>query len=147
MAEGQAALESFTPRMQTRIRDQYQLGAPASGEAGRVDGSGFRATMAASALSEEISERQASALAVLAGLGDDRLSELFAAPRGVAFAGDDSSPAAGPRPESPRPAGERHTERRRAPSPGHLATFEDELSHRRQAPLIVEQPAPPSGRA
>jgi hypothetical protein len=146
VTEGQAALESFTPRMQTRIRDQYRLGAPEAGEAGRIDGSGFRATMAASALSEEISERQAGALAVLAGLSNDTLGELFAAPRGVAFAGDDSSPAAGPRPESPRPAGERHAERRRAPSPGHLATFEDELSDRRQTPLIVEQPAPPSGR-
>ena len=38
------------------------------------------------------------------------------------------------------------TERRRTSSAGHLATFEDELSDRRQAPLIVEQPAPPSGR-
>ena len=36
--EGQAALESFTPRMQTRIRDQYRLGAPASGGADRIDG-------------------------------------------------------------------------------------------------------------
>jgi hypothetical protein len=146
VAEGQAALESFTPRMQTRIRDQYGLAAPASGGADRIDGSGFRATMAASALSEAISERQAGSLAVLAGMGDDGLSELFAASRGVAFAGGDLSPAAGPRPEPPRQAGERHTERRRAPSPRHLATFEDELSDRRQAPLIVEQPAPPSGR-
>jgi hypothetical protein len=146
VAEGQAALESFAPRMQMRIRDQYALGAPASGGPDRIDGSGFRATMAASALSEAISERQAGALAVLAGIGDDGLSELFAAPRGVAFAGGDPSPAPGPRLEPPRQAGERHTERRRAPSPGHLATFEDELSHRRQAPLIVEQPAPPSGR-
>jgi len=147
VAQGQAALESFTPPMQTRIRDQYRLGAPASGGADRIDGSGFRATMAASALSEAISERQAGALAILAGVGDDGLSELFAAPRGVALAGDDRSPAPGQRPEPPRRAGERHAERRRAPSPGHLATFEDELSDRRQAPLIVEQPAPPSGRA
>ena len=43
--------------------------------------------MAASALSEEISERQAGALAVLAGVGDDRLSELFAGSRGVALRG------------------------------------------------------------
>jgi hypothetical protein len=103
--------------------------------------------MAASALSEAISERQAGALAVLAGMGDDGLSELFAAPRGVAFAGDDPSPAGGPRPDRPHQGGERHTGRRRPPRPGHLATFEDELSDRRQAPLIVEQPAPPSGRA
>ena len=88
VAEGQAALESFTPRMQARIRDQYQLTAPASGREARVDGSAFRATMAASALSEEISERQAGALGVLAGLGDDRLSTLFAEPRGVVFAGE-----------------------------------------------------------
>ena len=81
VSEGQAALESFTPRMQTRIRDQYRLGAPASGGADRIDGSGFRATMAASALSEEISERQAGALAVLAGLSNDTLGELFATPR------------------------------------------------------------------
>jgi hypothetical protein len=102
--------------------------------------------MAASVLSEAISERQASALAVLAGMGDDGLSELFAAPRGAALAGDDPSPPPGPRPEPARHGGERHTERRRVPSPGHLATFEDELSDRRQAPLIVEQPARPSGR-
>jgi hypothetical protein len=146
VAEGQAALESFTPRMQTRIRDQYGLGAAASGGADRIDGSGFRATMAASALSEAISERQAGALAVLAGIGDDGLSELFGAPRGTAFAGGDSSPTAGQRPEPPPLAGERHTERRRAPSPGQLATFKDELFDRRQAPLIVEQPAPPSRR-
>jgi hypothetical protein len=146
VAEGQAALESFMPRMQTRIQDQYRLGAPASGGADRIDGSGFRATMAASALSEAISERQAGALAVLAGIGDDGLNELFAAPRGVALAGEGSSPSAGQRPESPRLAGERPTERRRTSSAGHLATFEDELSDRRQAPLIVEQPAPPSGR-
>jgi hypothetical protein len=146
VAEGQAALETFTPRTQTRIRDQYRLGAPASGGTDRIEGSGFRATMAASALSEAISERQAGALAVLAGISDDGLSELFVAPRRVAFASGDSSPTAGPRPEPPRLAGERHTERRRAPSPGQLATFKDELSDRRQAPLIVEQPAPPSGR-
>jgi hypothetical protein len=147
LAQGQAALESFTPRMQERIRDHYELGAPASGGTGRVDGSGFRATMTASALSEEISEGQAHALTVLAGLGDDRLSELFAPSPGVAFAGDDSAPAPGPRREPPRPAGERHTERRRAASLGHPATFEDELSHGRQAPLIAEQPAPPAERA
>ena len=133
--------------MQWRIQDEYRLGAPAGGGVGRIDGSGFRATMAASALSEAISERQAGALAVLAGMGDDGLSELFGVPRGVGLAGDGSSPVAGPRPASPRQAGERHTERRPVPSPGHLATFEDELSHGRQAPLIIEQPAPPSGRA
>jgi hypothetical protein len=44
VAEGQAALESFTPRMQTRIRDQYRSGAPASGEriASTDPGSGQR---------------------------------------------------------------------------------------------------------
>jgi hypothetical protein len=147
VAAGQAALESFTPRMQTRIRDKYRLEAPASGTADRIVGSRFRATMAASALSEAISERQAGALAVLAGMGDDSLSELFAAPRGVALTGGDPSPAAGPRPESPRLAGERPRERSRARSPGHLATFEDELSDRRHALLIVEQPASPSRRA
>jgi hypothetical protein len=146
VAQGQAALESFTPRMQGRIQDQYRLGAPASGGADRIDGSGFRATMAASALSEEISERQAGALAILAGMGDDGLSELFAPPRGVALAGDDPSAAGRQRPE-PRRQGERRAERSRAASPGHLATFEDELSDRRQAPLIVEQPAHPPGRA
>lgn len=147
LAEGQAALESFTPGMQGRIQDEYRLGGPASGGLGHIDGSGFRATMAASALSEAISERQAGALAVLAGMGDDGLSELFGAPRGVALAGEGSSPVAGPRADSPRQAGEPHTERRQVSSPGHLATFEDELSQGRQAQLIIEQPAPPSGRA
>ena len=146
VVEGQAALESFTPRMQARIRDQYQLTAPASGGEARVDGSAFRATMAASALSEEISERQAGALGVLAGLGDDRLSTLFAEPRGVVFAGGGPSALGGPQPEPGRRDDDRHCEGRQAASLGHLSRFEDELSQARPAPLIVEQPAPPAGR-
>ena len=98
VSEGQAALESFTPRMQTRIRDQYRLGAPASGEADRIDGSGFRATMAASALSEEISERQAGALAVLAGLSDDTLGNC-SPPRAVSRSSATTHP---PRPDRDR---------------------------------------------
>lgn len=145
VVEGQAALESFTPRMQARIRDQYQLTAPATG-AERVDGSAFRATMAASALSEEISERQAGALGVLARLGDDHLSTLFADPRGAVFAAGAPSAVGEPRPAPARPDGERHSEGRPTPSLGHLAAFEDELSRVRRAPLIVEQPAPPAGR-
>jgi hypothetical protein len=146
VVEGQAALESFTPRMQGRIRDQYQLTAPTSGREARVDGSAFRATMAASALSEEISERQAGALGVLAGLGDDRLSTLFAEPRGVVFAGGAPSAVGEPRPAPAPTDGERRSEGRRTPSLGHLAGFEDELSHARPGPLIVEQPAPPAER-
>jgi hypothetical protein len=146
VVDGQAALESFTPRMQARIRDQYQLTAPTSGGEPRVDGSAFRATMAASALSEEISERQAGALSVLAGLGDDRLSEVFAAPRGVVFAGGASSAVGGPQPALAPTDGERHSKGRQTPSLGHLARFEDELSEARLAPLIVEQSAPPAGR-
>ena len=42
LVEGQAALESFTPRMQARIRDQYQLTASTSGGEAGVDGSGAR---------------------------------------------------------------------------------------------------------
>ena len=90
VSEGRAALESFLPRMQARIQDQYRLGAPASGVEGHLDGSAFRARMAASALSEEISDRQAGALAVLAGVGDEGLTELFAGSRGLALPGDGS---------------------------------------------------------
>jgi hypothetical protein len=144
--EGQAALESFTPRMQARIRDQYELTAPASGGEARVDGSAFRAMMAASALSEDISDRQAGALGVLAGLGDDRLSTLFADPRGAVFAGGGPPAVGGPRAAPARPDGKPHGEGRPTPSLGHLAAFEDELSQTRLAPLVVEQPAPPAGR-
>lgn len=145
LTEGRAALESFSPGMQARIQDQYRLGAPASGGEGRVDGSAFRATMSASALSEEISERQAGALTLLAGVGDDGLSELFAGPRGVRFPDGDLSGVGGPRPESAGVDGERQGERRQTPSLGHLGTFEDELSDARLAPLMVEQPALPPG--
>jgi hypothetical protein len=145
-AEGQAALESFTPRMQARIRDQYRLGAPASGAEGPIDGSAFRATMAASALSEDISERQADALTVLAGMGDDGLSELFTNPPEVAGADGRSSLSGGSRPDSARSHGERRGEQRQPPSIGYPTRFEDELAQARLTRLIVEQPALPGGK-
>jgi len=145
-AEGQAALESFTPRMQARIRDEYRLGAPASGEQGPIDGSAFRATMAASALIEDISERQAGALTVLAGMGDDGLSELFTNPPAVAVVDGRSSLAGGSRPDPARGYDERRGEQRQTPSIGRPARFEDELAQARLAPLIVEQPAFPAGK-
>jgi hypothetical protein len=142
VSEGRAALESFSPRMQERIQDQYRVGAPASGAEGRLGGSAFRATMAASALSEEISDRQAGALAVLAGVGDEGLTELFAGSRGPAPPGDGSPRGADLRAGSAGAGGER----REAHSRGRLATFGDELSDTRPAPLVAEQPAPRPGK-
>ncbi len=146
VSEGRAALDSFSPRMQARIQDQYRLGAPASGAEARLDGSAFRARMAASALSEEISDRQAGALSVLAGVGDEGLTELFAGSRGLALPGGNSPPGADLRAGSAGAGAERPGERRQTHSLGHLATFGDELSDTRPAPLVVEQPALPPGK-
>lgn len=78
VAEGRAALEAFAPTMIERIEATFRRGAAADQGEGGIDAARFRATMAASALGEEISTRQANALVVLAGIDDDGLSELFA---------------------------------------------------------------------
>ena len=141
VGDGRAALDAFSPQMLERIQGRY-----GAGEAG-VDGPRFRATMAASSLSDEISGRQAGALAVLAGMSDQGLGELFA--------GSETAPAGGqaaplpPGTQSLISAGGRGStgERRQPVSVARQAPFADDLAEGRRTPLVVEQPALPPGKA
>ncbi len=147
VADGRTALDAFSPQMLERIQGQYRAGAATGEGEAAVDGSRFRATMAASGLSDEISERQADALAVLAGMSDPGLGELFGG-TDAARAGSQAAPLpAGT--QSLISAGGRGStgERRQALSAVRLASFADDLAEGRPALLVVEQPALPPGKA